>query len=180
MIQKSAGVFNEAVFAVLLVGSGSLVAQNAPPTMSGEVKQNYQRTKAVILRAAEKMPDEGYNFKATPDVRTYAQVIGHISEAQAMICGGIVGQPAKADTSKTAKADVIVELKKSFDVCDKAYDSINEANASQVGGAGFMGGTLAGRLYGNLIHDNEMYGTVVVYLRLKGIVPPSSEGRGGR
>lgn len=168
------------VFAAVLVGSAALPAQNAPPTISGEVKQNYMRTKDLIMRAATKMPDDGYSLKATPDVRTYAQVIGHISEAQAMICGGIVGQSGKADTSKTAKADVIAELKKSFDVCDKAYDSINEANASQVGGSGFMGGTLAGRLYGNLLHDNEMYGTAVIYLRMKGIVPPSSEGRGGR
>jgi len=172
---------NVFVFAAVLAGSGALPAQNAMnPTVSAEVKQNYVRTKDLIMRAAVKMPEDGYSLKATPDVRTYAQAIGHISEAQAMICGGIIGQPAKADTSKTAKADVIIELKKSFDVCDKAYDSINESNVSQVGGAGFMGGTLAGRLYGNLLHDNEMYGTIVVYLRLKGIVPPSSEGRGGR
>ena len=73
-----------------------------------------------------------------------------------------------------------MELTKSFSVCDKAYDLISDSNIAQVGGAGFMGGTMVGRLYGNLIHDNEMYGTMVVYLRLKGIVPPSSEGRGGR
>jgi hypothetical protein len=169
------------VLAALLSAASSLVAQNnMNPTVSAEVKQNYTRTKDLIMRAAVKMPEDGYSLKATPDVRTYAQVIGHISEAQAMICGGITGQPARVDTSKTAKADVISELKKSFDACDKAYDSINDSNVSQVGGAGFMGGTLAGRLYGNLLHDNEMYGTIVVYLRLKGIVPPSSEPRGGR
>ena len=163
------------------LGASPLLAQSGMnPTVSAEIKQNYARTKDLIMRAAAKMPEDGYLLKATPEVRTYAQVIGHISEAQAMICGGIIGQPAKADTSKAAKADVIAELKKSFDACDKAYDSINESNASQVGGAGFMGGTLAGRLYGNLLHDNEMYGTIVVYLRLEGIVPPSSEGRGGR
>ncbi len=167
------------LFAAALCFSTGLSAQNSMnPTVSAEVKQNYTRTKDLIMRAAAKMPEDGFSLKATPDVRTFAQVIGHISEAQAMICGGITGQQLRADTSKTAKADVILELKKSFDACDRAYDSINESNASQVGGAGFMGGTLAGRLYGNLLHDNEMYGTIVVYLRLKGIVPPSSEGRG--
>jgi hypothetical protein len=180
MIRNYAFVF-AAVLATVLNVSSALLAQSAMnPTVSAEVKQNYMRTKDLIVRAAAKMPEEGYSLKATPDVRTYAQVIGHISEAQAMICGGIIGQPVKADTSKTAKTDVIVELMKSFDVCDKAYESINESNAAQVGGAGFLGGTLAGRLYGNLLHDNEMYGTIVVYLRLKGIVPPSSEVRGGR
>jgi hypothetical protein len=169
--------------AILLSAFGAsalLAQQNMNPTISSEIKQNYTRTKDLILRAANKMPEDGYLLKATPEVRTFAQVIGHISEAQAMICGGINGQPARADTSKTAKADVISELRKSFSVCDQAYESINDSNASLVGGSGFMGGTLAGRLYGNLIHDNEMYGTAVVYLRLKGIVPPSSEGRGGR
>ncbi len=172
------GVIRKGALALLLAGTGILPAQNsAPPTISSEVRQNYMRTRDLILRAAAKMPEEDYNFRATPDVRTYAQVIGHISEAHAMICGGILGQPARVDTTKTAKADVIVELAKSFGMCDRAYESINDSNASEIGGAGFLGGTLLGRLYANLIHDNEMYGTMVVYLRLKGIVPPSSEGR---
>lgn len=165
----------------LLLSALSLNAQNnMNPTIATEVKQNYARTKDLILRAASKMPDDGYSLKPTSEVRTFAQVVGHISEAQAMVCGGIAGMPTRVDTTKTAKADVMVELTKSFSVCDKAYDLISDSNIAQVGGAGFMGGTMVGRLYGNLIHDNEMYGTMVVYLRLKGIVPPSSEGRGGR
>jgi hypothetical protein len=171
MIRKSAFVF-----AALLLGATGLLAQTGQPTITSEVKDNYTRTKNTILAAAQKMPEDGYSLKPTAEVRTFAQVIGHVSEAQAMICGGIVGQQAKADTSKTAKADVIAELKKSFDVCDRAYATLFETNASVVGGSGFMGGTMVGRLYANLIHDNEMYGTMVVYLRLKGIVPPSSEG----
>lgn len=167
------------VFLAVLSCAGGLTAQNgANPTIASEVKQNYQRTKDLILRAASKMPDDGYSLKPAAEVRTFAQVVGHISEAQAMICGGIAGMPTRVDTSRTAKPDVIVELAKSFAVCDRAYDLINDANILQVGGAGFMGGTLTGRLYANLIHDNEMYGTMVVYLRIKGVVPPSSEARG--
>jgi hypothetical protein len=168
---------NAFVLAALLSGVGALLAQSGPPTITSEVKDNYIRTKTTILRAAEKMPDDGYALKPTAEVRTFAQVIGHISEAQAMICGGIISEPVKVDISKTAKADVIAELKKSFDVCDRAYATLFETNAAVVGGSGFMGGTMVGRLYANLIHDNEMYGTMVVYLRVKGIVPPSSEGR---
>jgi hypothetical protein len=163
---------------LLFVSSAAGLMAQGPPTITGELKQNYTRTKDVLLRAAAKMPDEGYAFRPTAEVRTFAQVIGHISDAQAMMCGGVIGQTPKVDANKTAKADVVAELKKSFDVCDKAYDQLNEGNSMQVGGTGFMGGTMAGRLYGNLLHDNEMYGTIVVYLRLKGIVPPSSESRG--
>lgn len=167
------------LLATLLSIPAIVSAQNGVnPTIASEVKQNYERTKDLIMRGAARMPDDAYSFKATPEVRTFAQVVGHISEAQAMICGGIVGQPTRVDTTKTAKADVMVELSKSFSVCDRAYGLINDSSMSQVGGAGFMGGTLAGRLYANLLHDNEMYGTMVVYLRLKGLVPPSSEGRG--
>ncbi|HWF09276.1 MAG TPA: DinB family protein [Bryobacteraceae bacterium] len=166
--------------AIALAGAGVLPAQNGAPTISSEVKQNYMRTRDQIIRGASKMPEEGYALRPTGDVRTFAQVINHISEAQAMVCGGVAGQTVRVDTSKTSKADVILELTKSFDVCDKAYDSLTEANGSQVGGSGLIGGTLVGRLYANLIHDNEMYGTMVVYLRLKGIVPPSSENRNSR
>jgi hypothetical protein len=167
--------------ALLVLWAAGLLAQSAgPPTISAEVKQNYMRTRDQVIRGAAKMPEEGYAVRPTGDVRTFAQVVTHIAEGQAMICGGIAGQSVRVDTSKTSKADVMLELTKSFEVCDKAYDSLNETNGSQLGGSGFMGGTLVGRLYANLIHDNEMYGTMVVYLRLKGIVPPSSEGRGGR
>src|SRR5580658_10030351 len=148
-------MIRNAIFLLAALATALLAQSNMNPTLSGEVKQNYARTKDLILRAAAKMPEDGYSLKATPEVRTFAQAIGHISEAQAMICGGINGQPLRVDTSKTAKADVIAEFKKSFDACDKAYESINESNVAQVGGAGFMGGTLVGRLYGNLLHDNE-------------------------
>jgi hypothetical protein len=168
--------------AVLFAAAIPLFAQQ--PTITSEVKQNYQRTKDLILRAAEKMPEDGYGMKATPQVRTYAQMLGHVSQAHQMICGGIFGQPGRADQTKTAKVDVVAELKKSFDLCDRAYDFLNEQNMSVVGGSEFMGGTMVGRLYANVIHDNEIYGTMVVYLRIKGLVPPSSEhatrGQSGR
>jgi hypothetical protein len=157
-----------------------LLAQSGLPTITGEVKQNYQRTKDLVLRAADKMPEDGYAMKATPQVRSYAQILLHIAQGQEMICGGIFNQPGRADQTKTAKADVIAELKKSFDICDRAYDFLGESNASLVGGSEFMGGTMVGRLYANVIHDNEMYGTMVVYLRIRGIVPPSSETRNSR
>ena len=91
----------------LLLSALSLNAQNnMNPTIATEVKQNYARTKDLILRAASNMPDDGYSLKPTSEVRTFAQVVGHISEAQAMVCGGIAGMPTRVDTTKTAKADV--------------------------------------------------------------------------
>jgi hypothetical protein len=83
---------------LLAIGGSAPAQNNMNPTVSGEVKQNYTRTKDLIMRAAAKMPEDGYSLKATPEVRTFAQAIGHISEAQAMICGGINGQPVRVDT----------------------------------------------------------------------------------
>jgi len=153
----------------------SVFGQAGNPTIISEVKQNYLRTKDLILRAADKMPEDSYGMKTTPQVRTYAQLLTHIAQGQQMICGGIFNQPGRADIAKSSKADVIAELKKSFEICDRAYDFLSEGNMGIVGGSEFMGGTMVGRLYANVIHDNEMYGTMVVYLRIRGLVPPSSE-----
>jgi hypothetical protein len=157
---------------LLAVCSPLLVAQNAlRPTFSVELKSNYARRKDQITRAAAKMPEENYGFKATRELRTFAQQINHISEVQAATCGSVLGQKPFVDTAKTSKADVMAALKQSFDICDQAYNGTTEANAGDPVG----GGTRLGALWFNASHDNEMYGTIAVYLRLKGIVPPSSE-----
>ncbi len=79
--------------------------------------------------------------------------------------------------SKTAKADLVAALKDSFADCDKAYDSLTDANLTQAVKMGNREASKIGALARNLIHDNEEYGYLAVYMRLKGIVPPSSEGR---
>jgi uncharacterized damage-inducible protein DinB len=160
------------LFAIAIALCGPLPAQNAPkPTFTSELKQNYSRRKDQITRAAAKMPEENYSFRATPEIRTYAQQLNHIAEVQLAVCGSVLGQKPVADTTQTSKAGVIATLKQSFDVCDKAYDSTTEQNAEDAAG----NGTRLGTLWFNISHDNEMYGTIAVYLRLKGIVPPSSE-----
>jgi len=79
-----------------------------------------------------------------------------------------------------SKADLQAALKDSFDTCDAAYAALTDANAND-SVPSFRGNTTRlAALVGNVVHDNECYGNMVVYLRLKGIVPPSSEGRGGR
>jgi hypothetical protein len=158
--------------AILLFTAIELLAQSAAkPTFSGELKQNYARRKDQITRAAAKMPEEFYSFRATPEVRTYAMQLNHIAEVQLQVCGSVLGTKPAADTTRTSKADVMASLKQSFDVCDQAYGGTTDANASDVVG----NGTRLGTLWFNASHDNEMYGTIAVYLRLKGIVPPSSE-----
>jgi hypothetical protein len=94
-----------------------------------------------------------------------------VAQAQAQTCGSVLGRKPAIDATQTSKADVMATLKQSFDICDEAYNGTTDANAGDAVGTG----TRLGTLWFNNSHDNEMYGRIAVYLRLKRIVPPSSE-----
>ena len=157
-----------------------LCAQNASP--AAEVKQAYNAVKNNMLKAADKVSDADYSFKATPEIRTFGELVAHVADAQLRTCSALNGAPKQANAaSKTAKADLAAALKDSYAECDKVYDVVTDANALEGISLGRGGQrTRLGVLWGNVAHDNEMYGYMSVYLRLKGVVPPSSEGRGGR
>jgi uncharacterized damage-inducible protein DinB len=163
-------------FVAALVGAATLYAQDSP--FSADAKQGYTGIKNTLMRAAEKMPDENYSFRTVPEVRTYGEMITHVADVQFMLCGLAKGEQKqeKAPENKT-KAGASAYLKSSFDYCDGVYNSMTDA-------AGAMKVKMFGRemtklgvLQFNLQHDNEMYGTMVAYLRIKGIVPPSSDRR---
>jgi hypothetical protein len=95
-----------------------------------------------------------------------------------MICSAVKGESKKADTAdKTSKADVLAALKSSFDYCDGVYDTFTDAMATQEVKIFGRPQSKLSALWGNLAHDSEMYGYMAVYLRLKGLVPPSSDRR---
>ena len=152
----------------------------AKPSLVAEALAGYNQSKTVILGAAEYMPAENFSFKPTPEIRSYAELFTHVAQAQTNICGAIGGAaPARMPQSTaTSKDEVIAVLKKSFDVCDAAFATVTDANATEVSGNGFMRGSKLGNIQKNTTHNNEMYGQMVVYLRLKGIVPPSTAMRG--
>ena len=154
--------------------------QTAPANpLSAEAKQMYNGVKNNLLKMAEKMPEEHYSFKATADVRTFGALIGHVADSQARTCGMLIGDTKQLGaSSKTAKADLVAALKESFAMCDKAFDSLTtDAKAVELVQMGQRQSTRVGALVRTVSHSNEEYGYMAVYLRLKGIVPPSSEGR---
>jgi hypothetical protein len=151
--------------------------QNANP-MIAELKQMYTTVKNNHLKMAEKMPEEHYGFKATADIRSFAQLVGHVADSQARTCSAANGeQKALNAGSKTTKADLVAALKESFDMCDKAFDTLTDAKAAELVSMGQRQRSRLGMLTGMVSHSNEEYGYMAVYLRLKSIVPPSSEGR---
>jgi hypothetical protein len=143
-----------------LMFSGAAWGQGSP--LPSEVQGAYARVKPNILKAAEKMPAEDYSYKPTPDIRTFARVVNHVIEAQSHICGGANHVDPSA-------------LNASFAECDKAYAGLTEANMTEMLQAGPAKRSRLSMLWGNVSHDNEQYATLALYLRLKGLVPPSSE-----
>ena len=160
-----------------LMISGAALGQGSP--FASELQASYERIKPNILKAADKMPAEDYSFKPTPDIRTFARVVNHVTEAQLHICGAAnktdPSALAKVPAETADKAAIVEALKASFAECDKAYGGLTDANATEMLQAGPAKRSRLSMLWGNVAHDNEQYATLSLYLRLKGIVPPSSE-----
>ena len=150
-----------------------------PAGIAGEVQGNYARLKTNIVKAAEGMTAENYQFKPTPEVRSFARVVNHVTEAQLRVCGA-ANHTADSDLAKTpaetaGKDTIVLALKSSFAQCDKAYAGLSETNATELLDVFQSKRTRLGLLWGNVSHDNEQYATLALYMRLKGLVPPSSE-----
>lgn len=152
-------------------------APSANP-LSTEVKQAADRVANNLLKMAEKMPEEFYGFQATPEIRTFAGTFGHTVDVRMRTCAGITGSGTQLNASNMkAKAELVAAMKSSIAECDKALASLTDASVVQLsaGGRGPARSRLAS-LYGMVAHDNEEYGYMAVEMRLKGVVPPSSEG----
>jgi hypothetical protein len=164
------------LLAASLAGVGALRAQPTNPVIT-ETKASYNTIKGYLTRAAAAMPEAGYDFKPTPEIRTFGALLAHIADHQVRYCSAARGTPRQTDfLSKTAKTDLVDALSTSFKECDAAWDSVTDANAIDIMGSRSRLGTLIL----DVVHSNEEYGYMSVYFRLKGIVPPSSDRAGKR
>ena len=142
------------------------------------ITARYDAIKRDIIDAAEAMPESEYSFRATPKVRTFAEIIGHIADSQHFFCGVAAGGNTEygdtIETSHGTKAALVKALEDSVAACDEVYGTTDPANALALVPAG-KGDALRGMmLLDNVSHDNEHYGNIVTYMRLKGHVPPST------
>jgi hypothetical protein len=162
------------------------MSTQAPPTgaqtpanpLVAEAKQAADRVANNLLKMAEKMPEELYGFQAVPEIRTFAGTLGHTIDSRMRTCAGLTGSTAQLNAANMkAKAELVAAMKSSIAECDKAFAGLTDASVVQLV-AGARGGARSRMttLYGMIAHDNEEYGYLAVQLRLKGIVPPSSEG----
>ena len=162
----------------VLAAASSAAAQDNVLAQAG--KSTLGMIKTNVVKSAEQMTEENYAFKPTPDVRSFGELIGHIANANYMICSMATGaeNPNKTNIEKslTKKADLTKALGESFAFCEAQWDALTpEKAAEMVKLFGQMEMPRANALHFNTAHDFEHYGNIVTYMRLKGMVPPSSQ-----
>ena len=146
----------------------------------GTVRALWQQITAYITTVAEELPDSTYGYRPTPEVRSFAQLIGHVAGAQYLFCAAALGEAGQdedaIEETSTTKPQLVAALKASTQYCERAYGQSDDATQART------------RLFGqertrffaltmNAMHNAEHYGNLVTYLRLNGIVPPSSRPR---
>jgi uncharacterized damage-inducible protein DinB len=163
----------------LVFTAATAFAQNP---VSDVLRSNWNSVKKNIKESAEMMPEEHYGFKPTPDVRSAGEILAHVAGASYEFCASAKNEKApfhedSFEGKMTTKAQIVKVTNDAIAYCDAAFAAVTDANAGEKVQAAFGGTgqtTRAASLVGQIGHDNEHYGNLVTYFRLKGLVPPSS------
>jgi uncharacterized damage-inducible protein DinB len=163
----------------VIATSTPALAQTSP--LASSAKQVLGLVKGNILKSAEQVSEADYAFKPVDTVRNFGAILGHIANANFMICsmGSGAANPMKdtdIEKTKTTKADLQKALADSFSFCEAQFDAMTDAKATEM--VDFFRGKQPrlNVLQFNIAHDFEHYGNLVTYMRMKGLVPPSSQG----
>ena len=162
--------------------SASAAAQNVPSNpITQTLRGAWDQAKTNIRRSADVMPESKYGFKPVDSVRTFGALLSHLAGASYEFCAAAKGEKtphAEDEFEKSAKtkADIVKALDGAIAYCDEIYKTLDDAKAAQIVNGAFGGpkGPRAAALFGNTGHYQEHYGNIVTYLRINGLVPPSS------
>jgi uncharacterized damage-inducible protein DinB len=150
------------ILATLLLTTGSVRGQqpDAKEVAAG-LGKGFAELSGWILKSAEMVPADKYSYKPAPTVRTFGELLGHIADGSNYFCGRAAGKKVQwSDANaqgKTDKATIVPKLKEALNACGAAH------------GTGHLG-----MLIQNYGHGNLHYGNMVTYMRMLGLVPPSS------
>lgn len=169
----------------LLMGVTGAAAQTPPAAasggpLSGALQRAYANVKRNITEAAEKMPEAEYGFRPVDTVRTFAGFVGHVADGAFAYCSLAKGDknpnPTPGALDKlTTKAETVAALTKAFAYCDDVHNAMTDEKALALVKMGPNETPAVAVLFGNVSHLNEHYGNLVTYMRIKGLVPPSTE-----
>jgi uncharacterized damage-inducible protein DinB len=166
------------LFTAVVLFAAVASAQNTPANPLVTVSKSINAVSVNdILRSVDKIPEPMWSYQPTKEVRTVAQLFAHIADAQYEFCGVATGESVSKNIEKTkkTKAEIVPALKEAFAYCDAAYAKLTDAGAADMVAFGGMRITKLGAMDFNTAHNMEHYGNLVTYMRIKGIVPPSSE-----
>jgi uncharacterized damage-inducible protein DinB len=142
------------------------------------VRASWNNVKRYVAASADRMPAEHYAFKPTPEVRSFGELIGHLANEHYLLCSPLKGEAnpmAKVDFEKTtAKAELVKAINDSNAYCDAAYAPMKDDPKLVTPVSETRRDTPFRTMLLNVTHDNEHYGNIITYLRMKGVVPPSS------
>jgi uncharacterized damage-inducible protein DinB len=162
---------------LLTLCAAPAAAQSGANPVVGSVTPMFETTTRYLQAAAEQMPEADYGYRPTPEIRTFAQLIGHVAGAQNMFCSMALGEqePGGRNLEElTDKAALVEALRASTALCTRAYAQSDQSAMQTVQMFGQERTRLAA-LITNAAHNFEHYGNIVTYMRLKGMVPPSSQ-----
>lgn len=165
-----------AALCALALVPAAAAAQAGPGVTA--VRDSWRETTAYLTRAAEQLPEADYAYRPVATVRTFGQLVGHVAGAQRMICAAALGEPGGSEDAvekaATTKAALVAALKESTTYCERAYAIDDQAAAGMTKLFG-EDATKMRALALNASHNAEHYGNIVTYMRMKGMVPPSSQ-----
>ncbi|HEY4360435.1 MAG TPA: DinB family protein [Bryobacteraceae bacterium] len=156
--------------------------------LSAWLRGAYTGNRNNIVRTAEKMPELNYGMRpgTQQNVRTFGQQVAHVATFNFLWCSQAKGEknPSPGNLEKlTSKDEILKVLNDAFTYCDGVYNALTDKSGAEVVDITQENGRQARNLRMGLLtlnygHNNEIYGSMVVYLRAKDIVPPASEPRG--
>lgn len=176
-------VWQFALLAALVAAPAAAQGQQASgDPLTAALKRQFEGVARNVKEAAEKTPEDKYSYRATKDVRTLGGFIGHVANAHYNYCSRAKGEanPNKEDFEKaTTKAALVKAITAANDYCAAVFNGANDKwmleTITQGQGANAMQMPRAAVLAGSTSHSNEHYGNIVTYMRLNGLVPPSTE-----
>ena len=166
------------VLAMTVIAVPAAAVAQQPNPLTANAKVQFGALTGLVIRSAEKVPEDLYSFRATPEVRSMAELFGHVADALFSMCSTAAGaKPPRTGIEKavTTKPALIASLKEGVEYCNTVFDSMTDQKGTETVPFYFGPTPRLSVLYFSVTHTYEHYGNLVTYMRLNKIVPPSSE-----